>query len=327
MSGIDRTGAAHFSEIGYTEHETGSVVSHTSTSSRTSQRDSEVLRWLRGTPDRAPTIADSTWAARTDDGRSRASVARSRASTASRLSEFSQRSGASSVQSSIGGETTMTRSSVASKRDSNRSVGSRKSTNLASLLSDAAETRRHLPSRPGSEFGLPAHLAQLDRSSSVSSTTANIASKRWPVRFDAAETTVYSYEPSEAGSSSSREAGSSSSRRDASHVSYDRIRHERSVNKNAQKLLSGVGDRLPSSVRSQVRKGRGPYVPDKQSSTGQSTLSAYDAMVSERHRPLQPQDWDRRERLSEALAGDAASALSRRMSGLDVSEDPWDDEE
>ena len=50
-------------------------------------------------------------------------------------------------------------------------------------------------------------------------------------------------------------------------------------------------------------------------------------MVAEQHRRHGPQDWERKERLSEARDEQAAYELSRRMAGLDVSEDPWGEEE
>lgn len=302
MSGISRTGSAQYSGIEHAEPEAQSVVSHasTSTTSRMSQRDSEVLRWLQGTPDEPPRIGDpNNWASRTDDGRTRYSVARSRMNTASRLSEFSARSGVSGASSAVSEETTISRSSLGSRRSS--------------------EPRSRLSRRHDSEFGLPSHLAEVGRSSSISSTAANIASKRWPVRFDDAARTEFAYEASEASSSSSRG--------DASGTSYGSIRHQRSVNKNAEKMLSRVGARLPGTMRKQVREGGGPYVHDKNSSTGRSVLSAYDSMVAEQHRALQPQDWQRRERMSEANDEHASYLLSRQMAGLDVSEDPWGEEE
>ena len=322
MSGISRTGSGQYSGMEHAEPDAQSVVSHasTSTNSRRSPRDSETLRWLQGTPDEPPRPGDpNNWASRTDDGRSRYSVARSRMNTARRLSEFSAHSGVSGAPSSVGGETTITRSSLGSRRDSERSSGSQRSTHLPSMLSAASGTRSRLSRRHDPEFGLGPHLADVGRSSSISSTAANIASKRWGVRIDDAPPTEFAYEASEAGSSSSRD--------DASGISYSRIRHERSVNKRAQEMLARAGDQLPDTMRADALEGRGPYVRDRNPSTGRSVLSAYDSMVAEQHRRHGPQDWERKERLSEARDEQAAYELSRRMAGLDVSEDPWGEEE
>ena len=50
-------------------------------------------------------------------------------------------------------------------------------------------------------------------------------------------------------------------------------------------------------------------------------------MVAEQHRAFRPQDWERKERMREANDEHASYVLSRRMAGLDVSEDPWSEDE
>lgn len=187
-----------------------------------------------------------------------------------------------------------------------------------------SSTRRNEPSRYAGEFGLGSHLAQLDRSSSVASSVApNLGSRRWKgVTFDDTKH-EREFTPSETGSIASESGRFSRLSGLSASPSFRDLRHQLSVNKNAEKVLSRVGSNASSSLRSQLQSGSGPYVHDKTPSTGQSVLSTYDAMREEEHRKLGPDDWTRKEILREARATDIAASLSARMAGLDFTEDDW----